>query len=192
MSGGGGGGGRLCGGDGEWHGGGVYIHAKPEVTGTYTDVVIWLYYPFNGPSKLKRGPFTIKLGKAGEHVSNWEHMRPVVYAALHDHARYNAPNSYVYYEADIQILTSELKNAYPIKSSSLNFKVVGPVDEAAKSDRVLDILATPSSYEIVSLDYGDGYVIPPPWLDYTGKLGPTINTLWKEEAKIAINLGLRN
>nr|GEV27429.1 hypothetical protein [Tanacetum cinerariifolium] len=208
----------------------VYIHAKPGVTGTYTDVVIWLYYPFNGPSKLKVGPFTIKLRKAGEQVSDWEHMRlrvdnfsgclskiylsqhgkgkwvpaddfeyiygrPVVYAALHDHAHYNAPNSYVYYDAhklveprNIQILTSELKNAYPIKSSSLNFKVVGPVDEAAKSDRVFDILATPSSYEIVSLDYGDGYVIPPPWLDYTGKWGPTINTLWKEEAKIAINL----
>nr|GEV46201.1 hypothetical protein [Tanacetum cinerariifolium] len=53
---------------------------------------------------------------------------------------------------------------------------------------MFDILATPSSYEIVSLDFGDGYVIPPPWLDYTGKWGPTINTLWKEEAKIAINL----
>nr|GEV27427.1 hypothetical protein [Tanacetum cinerariifolium] len=186
-------GGGLCDGDGEWHGCGVYIHAKPGVTGTYTDVVIWLYYPFNGPSKLKLGPFTIKLGKAGEHVSDWEHMRlrvdnfsgclskiylsqhgkgkwvpaddfeyiygrPVVYAALHDHAHYNAPN------------------------------IVGPVDEAAKSDRVFDILATPSSYEIVSLDYGDGYVIPPPWSDYKGKWGPAINILWKEEAKIAINL----
>ncbi|PWA63057.1 vacuolar protein sorting-associated protein 62 [Artemisia annua] len=194
----------------------AYIHAKPGVTGTYTDVVIWLYYPFNGT--------------VGEHVSDWEHMRlridnfsgsltkiylsqhgkgkwvladdfeniygrPVVYAALHDHAHYNAPNSYVYGDADklvesrdIQILTSELKNAYPRKSSLLSFNVFGPVDEAAKSDRVFDILATPSSYEIVSLDYGDGYVVPPPWLDYTGKWGPTTNILWKEEAKIAINL----
>ena len=32
---------------------------------------------------------------------------------------------------------------------------------------------------IVSLDYGDGYVVPPPWLDYTGKWGPTTNILWK-------------
>ncbi|GJR63059.1 retrovirus-related pol polyprotein from transposon TNT 1-94 [Tanacetum coccineum] len=154
----------------------------------------FLDFPSNQPlhDMVKKGSL-----KDAVPADDFEYIygRPAVYAALHDHAHYNAPNSYVYYDADklvetrdIQILTSELKNAYPIKSSSLNFKVVGPVDKAAKSDHVFDILATPSSYEIVSLDYGDGYVIPPPWLDYTGKWGPTINTLWKEEAKIAINL----
>ncbi|GJS26199.1 vacuolar protein sorting-associated protein 62 [Tanacetum coccineum] len=53
----------------------AYIHAKPGVTGNYTDIIIWSYYPFNGASKLQVGPFTIPLGKAGEHVSDWEHMR---------------------------------------------------------------------------------------------------------------------
>ena len=113
----------------------AYIHAKPVVTGSYTDIVIWLYYPFNGPAKLQLGPFIIPLGKAGQHVSDWEHMRlridnlsgslkriylsqhckgkwleasefdykdgrPVLYASLHNHAHYNAPKNYIYYDAE--------------------------------------------------------------------------------------------
>ncbi|KAK9058231.1 hypothetical protein SSX86_023071 [Deinandra increscens subsp. villosa] len=51
-----------------------YIHVKPALGGIYTDVVIWLYYPFNGGGKLQLGPFTIDLGVIGEHVSDWEHI----------------------------------------------------------------------------------------------------------------------
>ncbi|GKE81228.1 vacuolar protein sorting-associated protein 62, partial [Tanacetum coccineum] len=43
--------------------------------GSYTDIVVWLYYPFNVLAKLQLGPFIIPLGKAGHHVSDWEHMR---------------------------------------------------------------------------------------------------------------------
>ncbi|PWA96241.1 vacuolar protein sorting-associated protein 62 [Artemisia annua] len=205
----------------------AYIHAKPGVNGRYTDIIIWLYYPFNGAAKLQVGPFTVPLGKAGEHVSDWEHMRlridnvsgrltsvylsqhakgkwlqanefeyingrPVVYASLHGHALYNAPVKTIHYNAkgllgasEKQMLIREFKSVYPRKSALFSF-AVGPVDEAAKSDRVFDILVSPSSYEIVSLDYGADNIVPPPWLDYTGRWGPTINLYWKEEAKMAI------
>ncbi|GJU01052.1 vacuolar protein sorting-associated protein 62 [Tanacetum coccineum] len=205
----------------------AYIHAKPGVTGNYTDIIIWLYYPFNGAAKLQLGPFTVPLGKAGEHVSDWEHMRlridnvsgklesiylsqhakgkwlqanefeyingrPVVYASLHAHALYNAAVKTIHYNAkdlldasEKQMLIREFKSVYPRKSTLFSF-AVGPVDEAAKSDSVFDILASPSSYEIVSLDYGADNIVPPPWLDYTGRWGPTINAYWKEEVKMAI------
>ncbi|KAL4561427.1 hypothetical protein LXL04_033593 [Taraxacum kok-saghyz] len=52
----------------------AYVHVKPENGGTFTDLVVWLYYPFNGGGKFQLGPFTINLGKIGEHVSDWEHM----------------------------------------------------------------------------------------------------------------------
>ncbi|GJR20512.1 vacuolar protein sorting-associated protein 62 [Tanacetum coccineum] len=227
----------------------AYIHAKPGVTGNYTDIIIWSYYPFNGASKLQVGPFTIPLGKAGEHVSDWEHMRlridnvswklTSVYLSQHTkgkwlqanefeylngrpvgnvsgaypyprrfqtgtaaqqafpcfrdgHALYNAPVKTIHYNAkdlldatEKQMLIREFKSIYPRKSALFSF-AVGPVDEAAKSDRVFDILASPSSYEIISLDYGVDSIVPPAWLDYTGKWGPTINAYWKEEAKMAI------
>ncbi|GKA32659.1 vacuolar protein sorting-associated protein 62 [Tanacetum coccineum] len=135
--------------------------------------------PFNGPAKLQLGPFIIPLGKAGQHVSDWKHMRlridnltgslkqiylntvrkwlkatefeykdgrPVMYASFHTHAHYNAPKSYIYYDAEIREFTS----AYPRKSMLFSFPI-GRVDKAAIGDCVFDILATPSSYEIVSL-----------------------------------------
>ncbi|GJY23109.1 vacuolar protein sorting-associated protein 62, partial [Tanacetum coccineum] len=169
----------------------AYIHAKPVVTGSYTDIVVWLYYPFNGPAKLQLRPFIIPLGNAGQHVSDWEHMRPEVYASLHNHAHYNAPKDYIYYDAeklvdplDKQMLIRKFTSAYPRKSMLFSF---GPMDKAAKGDCVFDILATPSSYEIVSLDYGADYIVPPPWLDYTGRWGPTIFLGWKDEVKDAIS-----
>ncbi|GKB71407.1 RNA-directed DNA polymerase, eukaryota [Tanacetum coccineum] len=146
----------------------AYIHAKHVVTGSYTDIVIWLYYPFNGPAKFQLGPFIIPLGKAGQHgkwlkATEFEYKdgRPVVYASLHNHAHYNAPKSYIYYDAEIREFTS----AYPRKSMLFSFPV-GRVDKAAKGDCVFDILATPSSYEIISLDYGAEYIVPPPSLIY--------------------------
>ncbi|XP_076934591.1 hypothetical protein At1g04090-like [Bidens hawaiensis] len=52
----------------------AYIHVKQALGGTCTDLAIWLYYPFNGGGKLQFGPFTIKLGRIGEHVGDWEHI----------------------------------------------------------------------------------------------------------------------
>ncbi|KAI3683140.1 hypothetical protein L1987_83640 [Smallanthus sonchifolius] len=52
----------------------AYIHVKPALGGTFTDLAIWLYYPFNGGGRFQLGPFTIDLGIIGEHVSDWEHI----------------------------------------------------------------------------------------------------------------------
>ncbi|XP_057512645.1 hypothetical protein At1g04090-like [Actinidia eriantha] len=31
----------------------VYLHIKPMLGGTFTDIVMWLFYPFNGPGKVR-------------------------------------------------------------------------------------------------------------------------------------------
>ncbi|KAK7323792.1 hypothetical protein VNO77_27284 [Canavalia gladiata] len=51
-----------------------YVHVKPMLGGTFTDIAIWVFFPFNGPARLKLEFFTIKLGKIGEHVSDGEHV----------------------------------------------------------------------------------------------------------------------
>ncbi|XP_074329507.1 hypothetical protein At1g04090-like [Apium graveolens] len=51
-----------------------YMHIKPALGGTFTDIQVWLFYPFNGPGKIKLGVETFSLGPVGEHVSDWEHV----------------------------------------------------------------------------------------------------------------------
>lgn len=52
----------------------VYVHVKPMLGSTFTDISIWLFYPFNGPARAKVEFLTIPLGKIGEHVGDWEHV----------------------------------------------------------------------------------------------------------------------
>ncbi|KAL5976756.1 hypothetical protein ACLOJK_021089 [Asimina triloba] len=51
-----------------------YIHAKPMLGATFTDIAIWLFYPFNGPARAKVELVTVDLEKIGEHVGDWEHV----------------------------------------------------------------------------------------------------------------------
>ncbi|KAH7675421.1 Vacuolar protein sorting-associated protein 62 [Dioscorea alata] len=52
----------------------TYIHIKPMLGGTVTDIAVWIFYPFNGAAKLKVKFINIGLGKIGEHVGDWEHI----------------------------------------------------------------------------------------------------------------------
>ncbi|KAJ6309779.1 hypothetical protein OIU76_014670 [Salix suchowensis] len=52
----------------------VYLHIKPMLGATFTDVAVWVFYPFNGPSRAKVEFINIPLGKIGEHVGDWEHV----------------------------------------------------------------------------------------------------------------------
>ncbi|GAA0167306.1 hypothetical protein LIER_22269 [Lithospermum erythrorhizon] len=41
---------------------------------TFTDIAIWIFYPFNGPATAKLGLSDIPLGIIGEHIGDWEHI----------------------------------------------------------------------------------------------------------------------
>ncbi|KAI3697272.1 hypothetical protein L6452_30167 [Arctium lappa] len=84
----------------------AYIHVKPALAGTHTDLTIWLYYPFNGGGKFQLGPFLIDLGKLGEHVSDWEHitlridnyhgMLKAIYLSRHSAGKWFLPQEFEY------------------------------------------------------------------------------------------------
>ncbi|KAG9157151.1 hypothetical protein Leryth_019098 [Lithospermum erythrorhizon] len=59
---------------GDLGGAGAYIHVKPALGATCTDIAIWIFYPFNGPARAKINFFNVNLGKVGEHVGDWEHV----------------------------------------------------------------------------------------------------------------------
>jgi hypothetical protein len=51
------------------------VHAyKPALRGTFTDIAMWVFCPFNGPATAKIGVLNLPLGKIGEHVCDWEHF----------------------------------------------------------------------------------------------------------------------
>lgn len=52
----------------------LYVHVKPALGGTFTDIAMWVFCPFNGPATLKVGLMNIAMNKIGEHVGDWEHF----------------------------------------------------------------------------------------------------------------------
>ncbi|KAI3766047.1 hypothetical protein L2E82_16095 [Cichorium intybus] len=50
-----------------------YFHVKPVSGGVFTDIVIWIFYPFNGGASAKLEFINLSLGKLGEHVGDSEH-----------------------------------------------------------------------------------------------------------------------
>ncbi|KAJ9558518.1 hypothetical protein OSB04_013132 [Centaurea solstitialis] len=181
----------------------AYIHLKPALSGTYTDVAIWLYYPFNGGGKFQFGPFAIKLGKIGEHsiylsqhgAGKWltahefefvNVTRPVVYSALHGHTHYATPNYHLHgteyidprdIEEFYEIVAAD-PGVLPIAKGE-NFLGWGVRDDTAKSKYVMDIA---SSYNVIAVDYEKFDMEP--WVYYTGRwVRSSITSLRKRSRK---------
>ncbi|KAI3800656.1 hypothetical protein L1987_28750 [Smallanthus sonchifolius] len=57
----------------------AYFHVKPVSGGLFTDVAIWVFYPFNGGARAKVEFINMSLGKLGEHFHTGN--KPVVYAS---------------------------------------------------------------------------------------------------------------
>uniref|UniRef100_M4F8S4 FAD dependent oxidoreductase domain-containing protein n=1 Tax=Brassica campestris TaxID=3711 RepID=M4F8S4_BRACM len=53
----------------------VYLNIKPMFGGTFTDIAVWIFCPFNGNAHLKFLFIkSLSLGQIGEHVGDWEHV----------------------------------------------------------------------------------------------------------------------
>lgn len=52
----------------------LYVHVKPALGGTFTDLAMWVFCPFNGPATIKLGVMNIGLSRIGQHVGDWEHV----------------------------------------------------------------------------------------------------------------------
>ena len=52
----------------------VYLHVKHALGGTFTDITMWVFFTFNGPTTAKVGMLNLPLGQIGEHVCDWEHF----------------------------------------------------------------------------------------------------------------------
>ncbi|PWA84239.1 vacuolar protein sorting-associated protein 62 [Artemisia annua] len=162
----------------------AYLHVKPMLGATFTDLAIWIFYPFNGPSNAKLGLVDISLGKIGEHIGDWEHVTLRVsnfdgrlyrvYFAQHSGGMWVDTPSLEFLDASNKFAAYPSLNGhatYPAAGLvTQGTSVIGIRNDTAKSDMLFDVK---ENYSIMAAEYISD-VIEPPWVNYTRKWGPKI------------------
>ncbi|TKY58465.1 Vacuolar protein sorting-associated protein 62 [Spatholobus suberectus] len=162
-----------------------YVHVKPMLGGTFTDIPIWVFYPFNGPSRAKVEFITVKLGKIGEHVGDWEHVTLrvsnfngelwQVYFSQHSKGTW-VDSSQIEFQSggNKPLYYSSLHGHASYPHPGLNLQGadnIGIRNDTAKGDNVMDM----GAFELVSAEYLGSAVIEPPWVNYFREWGPKID-----------------
>ncbi|PON39931.1 Vacuolar protein sorting-associated protein [Parasponia andersonii] len=173
----------------------VYLHAKPMLGSTFTDLAMWIFYPFNGPARAKVEFLNISLGKIGEHIGDWEHLTLrvsnftgelwILYFSEHSKGKW--------------VEASELEfsgdgSDKPVAYASLNGHAfyekpglvlqgsggIGIRNDTAKSKLVMN---TAKGFAVVAGEYLGSAITEPPWVNYLRKWGPKIDYDTAEEVK---------
>ncbi|KAF4382984.1 hypothetical protein F8388_009015 [Cannabis sativa] len=178
----------------------LYAHVKPALGGTFTDIAMWVFCPFNGPATLRVGVMNIALSKIGEHISDWEHFTLrisnftgelwSIYYSQHSGGQwvdaydleYIDGNKAVVYASKSGHACYPRPGTYIQGSSKLG---IGIRNDAARSNLFVD---SSTRYELVAAEYlGDGVVTEPGWLQFMRLWGPTIVYDSKTELDKIIN-----
>ncbi|VVA96017.1 unnamed protein product [Arabis nemorensis] len=159
----------------------VYLHIKPMFGGTFTDIVVWIFYPFNGDARLKFLFIkSLSLGDIGQHIGDWEHVTLRI-------SNFNGELWRVYFSEHsagtlVEACDLEFQGGNkPVAYSSLHGHAMysrpglvlqgqdgnGVRNDMARSDKFLN---TGTGYELVA---GPG-IVEPAWLNYFRKWGPTV------------------
>ncbi|GLJ49613.1 hypothetical protein SUGI_1052540 [Cryptomeria japonica] len=168
----------------------AYVHIKPMLGGTCSDIEMWLFYPFNGPRSLKVQLFhNISLGRIGQHGGDWEHFTLRinnltgklwrVYLSQHSSGQWLDTSELEYSEgsSDRAVIYSSKDGhaSYPEEGDFLqgNTKLqIGLRNDTKRSKYVLD---TSMQFQIISADYMQPQPLQePPWLQYMRNWGPTV------------------
>ncbi|KAA8538968.1 hypothetical protein F0562_025660 [Nyssa sinensis] len=165
----------------------LYVHVKPALGGTFTDIVMWVFCPFNGPATIKAGLMNIALSKIGEHVSDWEHFTLrlsnftgelwSLYFSQHSGGKWVDVCDLEFIEGNKPIVYSSKSGhaSFPHPGSYIQGSSKLPIgvrNDAARSKYFVD---SSTKYRIIAAEYlGDGAVEEPHWLQYMRDWGPTI------------------
>ncbi|XP_026409234.1 uncharacterized protein LOC113304359 isoform X2 [Papaver somniferum] len=164
----------------------LYVHVKPALGGTFTDIVMWVFCPFNGPATLKIGVLNVALSKVGGHVCDWEHYTlrisnftgelRSIYFSQHSGGEWVNACNLEFIEGNKAIVYSS-KNGHASFPHPGNFLqgslCIGVRNDAAKSKFDVD---SSLKYEVVAAEYlGDNTIVREPnWLQYMREWGPKL------------------
>lgn len=166
----------------------LYSHVKPASGGTFTDIAMWVFCPFNGPATLKVGMMNFALSKVGRHVGDWEHFTLricnftgelwSIYFSQHSGGKWVDAYDLEYAEGNKAIVYSSRNGhaSFPHPGTYIQGSRklgVGIRNDAYRSSNVY--LDSSSNYEIIAGEYlGDGVVTEPCWLQFMREWGPRI------------------
>lgn len=170
----------------------AYLHIKPMLGATFTDIAIWAFYPFNGPARAKLELATIPLGRIGEHVGDWEHMTLrisnftgelwKVYFSEHSKGEWVDASGLEFEGGNKVVAYASLHGHafYPkagLVLQGLSKWGIGIRNDTARGKERMD---TGARFEVIAAEYMDS-IIEPPWINYTRKWGPKINYIKDSE-----------
>jgi hypothetical protein len=171
----------------------VYLHIKPMLGATFTDIVAWLFYPFNGPGRAKVDLITVPLGKTGQHVGDWEHVTLRIsnfngqlcgiYLSAHSGGTWYDVSELEFQNGNKAVIYSSLNGHAMYAKPGLVLQGSGNIgirNDTAKSNKFID---TGARFSVVSAEYMGSSVVEPPWLNYLRKWGPNITYDLAEEAE---------
>ncbi|KAM5552080.1 hypothetical protein ABKV19_026775 [Rosa sericea] len=169
----------------------AYLHIKPMLGSTFTDIAIWVFYPFNGPARAKVEFFNVSLGKIGEHVGDWEHVTLrvsnftgqlwSVYFSEHSGGIWVDASGLEFQNGNKPVTYASLHGHAFYSKPGLVLQGNGSIgirNDTAKSKMVMDSGLRPS---IIAAEYLG--IIEPPWLNYSSKWGPKISYQISDEIK---------
>ncbi|KAK1401349.1 Vacuolar protein sorting-associated protein 62 [Heracleum sosnowskyi] len=173
---------------------GVYLHIKPALGATFTDIAVWIFYPFNGAARAKIEFLTVSLGRIGEHVGDWEHVTlrisnfdgelKSVYFSQHNKGSWVSVSNLEFEKDNKPVVYASLHGhaAYPQAGLVVEGKAsIGIRNDTSRGNAVMD---TGSRYLVVGAEYlGASKIVEPPWLNYARKWGPKITYNIDEELR---------
>ncbi|KAI3420576.1 uncharacterized protein J3R85_012659 [Psidium guajava] len=162
----------------------AYAHVKPMYGATFTDIALWLFYPFNGPARAKLELITIPLGKIGEHVGDWEHVTLrisnftgelwEVYFSQHSSGTWVNASELEFQSGNRFVSYASLNGHASYPKPGLVLQGTGGIgirNDTAKSRMVVD---TGVAYSLIAADYPGASISSPPWVNYLREWGPKI------------------
>jgi len=177
----------------------LYVHVKPVFGGTFTDIAMWVFCPFNGPATLKIGIKDIPLSKIGEHVGDWEHFTLrisnfsgelySIYFSQHSGGEWVDACDLEYVEGNKAIVYSSKSGhaSYPHAGTCIQGSAklgIGIRNDAARSNLYVD---SSIHYELVAAEYLENEITEPQWLQFMREWGPKIVYDSKTELDKVIN-----
>lgn len=167
----------------------AYLHVKPMLGGTFTDMAFWIFFPFNGPARGKLGFLTLPLGATGRHVGDWEHLTlrvsnfsgelRRVYFSQHSAGEWVEASKVEFHEGNKPVSYASLHGhaLYPAAGLYMQGSTFAGIrNDAAGGGPAMD---AGERWKLIAAPHlGDGAApSPPPWLDYRRQWGPTL-TYW--------------
>ncbi|XP_078182458.1 hypothetical protein At1g04090-like [Carex rostrata] len=164
----------------------LYCHVKPALGGTFTDIAMWVFCPFNGPGTLKLGMMNIPLGKIGQHIGDWEHftLRINNFDGALWSIYYSQHSGGIWVDTpELEFVTGNKAAVYSSKYGHASYPRaglylqgsqklgIGIRNDAARSDFVLD---SSMKYQIVAAEFLGDDVAEPHWLHFMREWGPTV------------------